>query len=103
MYHTQHGPRGAEEEREDFWTDIPEGSDMLPGFLPAAPGAMPEYPAGLSARELRTPAEAHNQAQSKAAPKHEPPQASHNDPLGSWTGVPETGADEIPTQDADDL
>ena len=28
--------------------------------------------------------------------------ASHNDPLGSWTGVPDQ-ADEMPTQDQDDL
>lgn len=44
MYHELFGPRGAEDEREDFWTHIPEGSDMLPGMLPMddrteAPGA----------------------------------------------------------------
>lgn len=103
MYHNQHGPRGAEEEWEDFWTDIPEGSDMLPGFLPTVPGAMPGFPAGLSARELRTPAETHQTSQQKGEPTDTPPQASRNDPLGSWTGVPESGADEVPTQDADDL
>lgn len=37
-----YGPRGAESEREDFWTDIPEGNDMLPGVLPGMlPGALP--------------------------------------------------------------
>ena len=38
MYHEPYGPRGAESEREDFWTDIPEGGDMLPGVLPYVPG-----------------------------------------------------------------
>ncbi len=104
MYHHQHGPRGAEEEREDFWTNIPEGSDMLPGFLPGVPGAMPGFPAGMSARELRTPAESRDQSPQQADNKKDvPPQTSHNDPLGSWTGVPEPGTHEVPTQDADDL
>ena len=43
MYHGPYGPRGAESEREDFWTDIQEGSDMMPGVLPgmpADPGAL---------------------------------------------------------------
>lgn len=44
MYHELFGPRGAEDERGDFWTSIPEGGDMLPGMLPGedhteAPGA----------------------------------------------------------------
>ena len=44
MYHELFGPRGAEDERDDFWTGIPEGGDMLPGMLPTddhteAPGA----------------------------------------------------------------
>lgn len=34
MYHELFGPRGAEDERDDFWTSIPEGGDMLPGMLP---------------------------------------------------------------------
>lgn len=38
MYHEPYGPRGAERESEDFWTDIVEGGDMLPGMLPAIPG-----------------------------------------------------------------
>ena len=38
MYHEPYGPRGAESEREDFWTDIPDGGDMLPGVLPYVPG-----------------------------------------------------------------
>ncbi len=38
MNHAPYGPRGAESEREDFWTDIPEGNDMLPGTLPGTFG-----------------------------------------------------------------
>ena len=33
MEYRPYGPRGAESEREDFWTDIPEGSDMVPDRL----------------------------------------------------------------------
>ena len=32
MEYRPYGPRGAESEREDFWTDIPEGSDMVPAL-----------------------------------------------------------------------
>ena len=38
MYHAPYGPKGAESEQDDFWTDIMEGSDMLPGMIP---GMMP--------------------------------------------------------------
>ena len=34
MYHAPYGPKGAESEQDDFWTDIMEGSDMLPGMMP---------------------------------------------------------------------
>ena len=40
MYHAPYGPKGAESEQEDFWTDIMEGSDMLPGLMPTEPGLM---------------------------------------------------------------
>lgn len=40
MYHGTYGPRGAESEQEDFWTDIAEGSDMIPGMIPSDPDAM---------------------------------------------------------------
>lgn len=40
MYHAPYGPKGAESEQDDFWTDIMEGSDMLPGMMPAEPGQM---------------------------------------------------------------
>ncbi len=41
MYHAPYGPRGAESEQDDFWTDIVEGGDMLPGMVP---GMMPGHP-----------------------------------------------------------
>lgn len=40
MYHGTYGPKGAESEQEDFWTDIAEGSDMIPGMIPSEPDAM---------------------------------------------------------------
>jgi hypothetical protein len=45
-----------------------------------------------------TPADAHQDRQTI----DDENLASHNDPLGSWTGVPDQ-ADEMPTQDQDDL
>lgn len=73
MLNNGYGPHGAEEEHEDFWTDLAEGADMLPGGLPAVP------------------------------PGVEMPMMSETDPLGSWTGAPEADPTETPTQDADDL
>lgn len=32
-----------------------------------------------------------------------PPMTSPFDPLGSWTGIPYYGEDELPVQDVDDL
>lgn len=40
MYHAPYGPRGAESEQDDFWTDIMEGGDMLPGMMPSEPDVM---------------------------------------------------------------
>lgn len=43
MYHEPFGPEGTENEHSDFWTDIPEGSDMIPGVMPGMmPGDAPE-------------------------------------------------------------
>ena len=76
MLHRPYGPRGAESEDPEFWTDLTRNSDFLP-----EPGIV--NPVLRSAQEPYTP-------------------AGHNDPLGSWTGVPDQ-ADEMPTQDQDDL
>ncbi len=84
MEYSQHGPRGAEDERRDFWTGLAEGADALPGVLPV-PDLDPD-----AAGEIADPDS----------------QASPQDPLGSWTGVPDIGtadAGELPTQDQDDL
>ena len=52
MHHEAYGPRGAEEEHTDFWTNLPEGSDMLPGGLPAEPeGPRLDLFSGLGAQE----------------------------------------------------
>lgn len=48
MYHAPYGPKGAESEQDDFWTDIMEGSDMLPGMMP---GMMPTEPGQMDASE----------------------------------------------------
>lgn len=48
MYHVPYGPKGAESEQDDFWTDIMEGSDMLPGMMP---GMMPTEPGQMDAGE----------------------------------------------------
>ena len=48
MYHAPYGPKGAESEQDDFWTDIMEGSDMLPGMLP---GMMPTEPGQMDTVE----------------------------------------------------
>ena len=58
----------------------------------------PAAPVLRSAQEPYTPADAHQDRQTI----DDENLASHNDPLGSWTGVPDQ-ADEMPTQDQDDL
>lgn len=116
------GPHGAEEERPDFWQDIPEGSDMLPGVMPAGPEGSgdPALDAvsGFSAQEPYGPGITHQPdgpQNTDEAPAELDPDggmgelsdpdfyASGTDPLGSWTGVPDPDTDEVPTQDQDDL
>lgn len=126
MLHEPYGPRGAEDERGDFWTDIPEGADMLPGGLPGGeedtidtladghgdPDVLsPIRPA------VSDPPVVHNQVAGNGRPGDagfadlgQPPKAMgalgpvEDDPLGSWTGVPaDDSGDGAPTQDADDL
>lgn len=48
MYHAPYGPKGAESEQDDFWTDIMEGSDMLPGMMP---GMVPTEPGQMDTVE----------------------------------------------------
>ena len=48
MYHAPYGPKGAESEQDDVWTDIMEGSDMLPGMMP---GMVPTEPGQMDTVE----------------------------------------------------
>ena len=118
MLHEPNGPRGAKEEREDFWTDIPEGADMLPGEANDAIGTLNVLggPARLNAADPMSPSIITNQPVIHDLPDPTGSPAfdrkvdnaygvlgpAEEDPLGSWTGVPADG-DEDPTQDADDL
>lgn len=125
MFHEEFGPRGAEDERRDFWTDVPEGADMLPGALPDE-GVGMQALSGLSAQEPYSPAvaslnadndtfdeadadldalaeQADRAARSAGMLQTPHQQSSSSDPLGSWTGVPSEDIYEVPTQDQDDL
>lgn len=96
MFHEPFGPRGAEDERDAFWTDLSEVSDAAYREDPAAPQA---------GRRLNSTA--HRQAGNVMLPdigqQLDEDTASRQDPLGSWTGVPAPDTYETPTQDADDL
>ena len=105
MFHEPFGPRGAEDERDTFWTDLGEVTD-------AAYRDDPET-ARHTKRTVGT--------DSAHYPDHYVPDtvqqvmplapetlsgedtASRQDPLCSWTGVPCENEYETPTQDADDL
>lgn len=105
MFHEPFGPRGAEDERDTFWTDLGEVTDAVyrddpetvqrtkrtvgtnsahypDHYVPdTVQQVMPLAPETLSGEVI----------------------ASRQDPLGSWTGVPSENEYETPTQDADDL
>ena len=128
-------PHGAEQEQNaqgDFWTNVPEAGDMMPGTLPGEERQQqtgsnefeeeteqpPQYGQQQNTRYGQTAqtgetGETEQNAQSTqsaenaedtvdeiANPAH---QASRQDPLGSWTGVPDPDTEEVPTQDQDDL
>ena len=117
MQQTPYGPRGAEDEREAFWTDIPENDDTLPGDGSDAIGTLNVLggPARLNAAEPNSPDIVTNMPVLHDRPDGEGGYTeridnlygvlgpAEEDPLGSWTGVPADGEDETPTQDADDL
>lgn len=65
MYHAPYGPKGAESEQDDFWTDIMEGSDMLPGMMPAEPGQMDSDDDDVTDEEDREWFEMSNQPESE--------------------------------------
>lgn len=101
MLHEPFGPRGAEDERDTFWTDLGEVTDAAYREDPED-GTSYHRTVGMNhakhgAGDSRDPMQ--------AVPPMQPEEelASHQDPLGSWTGVPSENQYETPTQDADDL
>lgn len=90
MLHRPYGPRGAESEDPELWTDLMHDNDFLPepDIVNPILGNMTEPHFRAKTSQQKQPDDADL--------------ASRNDPLGSWTGVPEQ-TDEIPTQDQDDL
>ena len=121
MLHKHYGPRGAEEELEEFWDSIPEGADMLPGPVVDNPAdALSTLnvlggPARLNAAEPYSPGFLTETPviHDRPGPDGDVSERIDNlygvlgpaedDPLGSWTGVPADREDASPTQDADDL
>ncbi len=101
MLHEPFGPRGAEDERETFWTDLGEVTDAAYQQDPGGPGR------SLTTRKaLHGPDYLPGTVQEAEPDLEELPGesiASRQDPLGSWTGVPSQEEQETPTQDADDL
>lgn len=102
MFHEPFGPRGAEDERDTFWTDLGEVTD-------AAYREDPEQ----APTQKRTVDRGNAHHATDYIPGTVLPlapetlggedSASRQDPLGSWTGVPKDNEYETPTQDADDL
>lgn len=104
MFHESFGPRGAEEERDGFWTDLGEVTDAAYSHDPASTHET-KRTLGLNAAKRAT-AYVPGTVQNMPPDLEEMPEediASRQDPLGSWTGVPSENQYEIPTQDADDL
>lgn len=104
MLHEPFGPRGAEDERDGFWTDLSEVTDesyrdpqqdCRTGKRTVGLGGARQEPAGRPASTQILPLAPETLTEEQTA--------SRQDPLGSWTGVPDTDAYETPTQDADDL
>lgn len=99
MYHEPFGPRGAEDERDTFWTDLGEVTDSAYREDPTAPHAA-QRRLNSTARRQTTGA---GDVMLPDIGQQLEDTASRQDPLGSWTGVPDSNAYETPTQDADDL
>lgn len=96
MLHQPYGPRGAESEDPDLWTDLMHDDDFLPE--PDIVNPILGNQTGHDCREVRL----HTKGSHQQKQPDDADLASRNDPLGSWTGVPDQ-ADETPTQDQDDL
>lgn len=106
MFHEPFGPRGAEDERDTFWTDLGEVSDAAYRDDPEEVSS----PAGRTVNTRSARHVSHYQPDTVQQVLPLAPEtlsgedtASRQDPLGSWTGVPSDNEYETPTQDADDL
>lgn len=100
-----------QDNRQDFWADIPEAEDALPDMLPGveelgttALAKTLGGPAVLQGIEPFTPSIVQQpfNPNVEGEPQMDTMGPAHGDPLGSWTGVAED-VFETPTQDADDL
>ena len=103
MFHEPFGPRGAEDERDTFWTDLGEVTDAAYRSDPA--DTFPETRRTVDTQSAHHYTPDSDQQVLPLAPETLTGEdsASRQDPLGSWTGVPRDDKYETPTQDADDL
>lgn len=124
MFSFKNNAHNEHNDQSNSWDAIPEGADLLPEVAPLNEGGAFQGAAGLMGQEPYSPAVAHgmtgrdaeaDKAEKTDADGQELPDGdlneitdpetheSKNDPLGSWTGVPDPNIQEIPTQDQDDL
>ena len=112
---------------DDFWVGIPEAADMIPGSVPIGiedtattlsllnngtthfeasdpltPAMLPVTPGPMTDGELFPDGDGEDADQTPGAGDENALGPADDDPLGSWTGVPDD-EEEVPTQDADDL
>lgn len=105
MFHEPFGPRGAEDERDTFWTDLGEVTDAA---YREAPETTHHAQRTVGTDSAHHPDHYVPDTVQQVVPLTPEPlagddTASRQDPLGSWTGVPSENEYETPTQDADDL
>ena len=105
MFHEPFGPRGAEDERDTFWTDLGEVTDAA---YRDDPDAAPAAKRTVGTNSARHPSHYVPDTVQQVMPLvpetlSGKDTASHQDPLGSWTGVPSDKENETPTQDPDAL
>lgn len=105
MFHEPFGPRGAEDERDTFWTDLGEVTDAAYRDDPETARHTKRTVGTDSAHYPDHYVSDTVQQVMPLAPETLSGEdtASRQDPLGSWTGVPSENEYETPTQDADDL
>ncbi len=103
MLHEPFGPRGAEDERDTFWTDLGEVTDAA--YREDEPAEGHSHRRSVDVESGRRAGDYIPGTVLPLAPETLAAEdsASRQDPLGSWTGVPSDNEYETPTQDADDL